>query len=220
MKGRRRAPVALTLPGIDAAPRTPTPTSRATSRPKGRYEAPAPKPWLAVVLGIDTANRSGWAVNAAGKQLEFGEADTLDAEALIQIVRWGKHVASRCEMPLVLALEVHPWVGRFRAAMGLSAARERWLVAWRAEEMPASRVVRVTPYDWRRAVLGKYWATAPRDVVRPQELQVAGAIVGEDVHDDEAPAILIAKWASHAQCVGRAIGKRATKESLGAWGKR
>lgn len=213
----KRRPVALPLPGLDAAPRLNTPLSRATARAKARTEAPAPKPWLAVVLAIDTANRSGWALCAAGKQQEFGEADTLDALALQQIVRWAMREAQRLQMPLVLVLESHPWVGSLRAAQGLSAARERWLVTWRAAELPKTKVVLVTPGEWRRAVLGREWASAPRDEVRQQEQLVAAALVGEDVRGDEAAAILIARWASHSARVGRALGKQAVQASVRAW---
>jgi hypothetical protein len=212
----RRRPVTLTLPGMDAAPRPPTPLSRATSAKKAR-EAPAPKPWQAVVLAVDTGNRAGWAVNVAGKQREFGEANSVDLDALRQIIRWARRLAKQAELPLVMVLEVHPWVGSLRVAQGLSAAKERWKVAWRCEELPDSKLVSVTPSEWRRAVLGKFWVKQPRAEVRKQELLVAEAYVGEKVRGDEAPALLIARWAMHAVSVGKVLGVRGREASMRAW---
>jgi hypothetical protein len=110
-----------------------------------------------------------------------------------------------------------PWGGSVAVVAALGAARERWLRAWRDAGQAGGRVVKVTPSVWRGPVLGRQWVSAPREEVRPQEQLVARAIAGRAVGEDEAPAILIAKWGSHAAQVGRAIGKRASKASLKSW---
>jgi hypothetical protein len=160
------------------------------------------------VLAVDTATRSGWAVGAAvasqDEVLCFGEADTLDSEALGQIVRWAWCNAQARRLPLVLVLEA-PFGGTVPMLLGLGAARERWMVAWRQAGLPNAQVVRVQPSEWRAQVLGRRWARAPRAQVRAHEQWTASGLVGERVRADEAAAILIARWASRAAKVGAVL---------------
>jgi hypothetical protein len=164
--------------------------------------------WRCVVLAIDTAARSGWAVAAEDKLLAFGEADTLDDEALAEITRWATARAAKLGMPCVLVLEA-PWGGPVTTVLALGQARERWLHAWRQGGQSRKRVVSVRPATWRGPVLGRYYVSAPRDVVREQEQLVASAMAGETARADEAPAICIAHWGAHARQVGAVMGKRA-----------
>jgi hypothetical protein len=159
-----------------------------------------------VVLAVDTATRSGWAaVVAPERYLSFGEADTNDRASISYIVRWAIVHAAAIGLPLVLVLE-RPFGGRSMSMLlGLGAARERWLAAWDAAGMSSRHVVSVYPAEWRARVLGKGWASAPRDVVRPHEQGIASAIVGESVRGDEAPAILIARWALRAAKVAAVL---------------
>jgi len=174
-------------------------------RAKRRLPPPSAVPLRCVVLAVDTAARSGWAAIAdRDRYLGFGEADTLDVPALRYIVDWAECNAVVRGVPLVLVLEA-PWGGNIAMLMGLGAARERWLAAWRFLDMPQHRVVYVQPSEWRAKVLGARWARAPREEVRPHEQLVAAATVGERVRGDEAPAILIAKWGLRAAKVERAM---------------
>jgi hypothetical protein len=207
MTPRRRARhSALTLPGVDYeryGRRAVTPAARATAHARPRTEAPAPKPWLCVVLGVDTASTSGWCIAVTGRRVDSGELDTLDPAELARVVRWAVDLGTVGSLPVVLVLEA-PWGGTVATLVGLGAARERWLRAWRDAAQAAGRVVRVKPSTWR-------------EETREQEQLVARAMVGRVVGADEAAAILIARWAGHAGAVGRAIGKRASKASLRAW---
>lgn len=181
-------------------------------------EAPAPKPWLAVVLAIDTATISGWSVRVAGRQCEFGEVDTSDPEAVLEIVRWAVKRAEHAGLPLVMVLE-QPWGGTVKTIAGLGGTHERWKRGWRDCGQAAARIVRVSVSEWRAVELGGHWVSAPREQVRPYEQSVATIMVGQQVGEDEAPAILIGHWASMAAKVGRAIGRRAVEASRLAWRK-
>lgn len=183
---------------------------RTYNRRTGRLtQPPAYRPWQAAVLAIDTAARSGWSLRVNDDQREFGEVDTLDDGAVGRIVRWGVRTSEKSEMPLVLVLEDHPWAGTPVTLAGLGAARERWLIAWRAAEQPARHVVKVTPAEWRARVLGSAWASrARRDEVRLEEKRIAEAMVECPVGPDEAAAILIGRWAARAAKVGAALGMR------------
>lgn len=166
--------------------------------------------WRAVVLAIDTAKRSGWAVRVGAKLYASGECDTRDASELDDIV----YEAVLRANPLipwpvpVLVLE-RAWGNRTNTLLALGAARERWEAAWRRACMPASRIVHVYPARWRARVLGGGAHCMPREQVRPLELAAARHEVGPgvDVGPDEAAAILISKWAAWAPEVGKCLPK-------------
>lgn len=164
-------------------------------------------PWPAVVLAVDTAALSGWSVWVSGRLERFGEADTLDAAALSEIVVWARWHAVEKRLGLAMVLEA-AWGGTVPTLLALGAAAERWRVAWRAAGLGEAQVVKVQPSVWRRAVLGPEWASAPRAEVRAHEQAIASAMVRERVSADEAPAILIGRWAERAAAVGGVLRRR------------
>jgi hypothetical protein len=182
-------------------------------RPKRRLPAPSASPLQCLVLAVDTAECSGWAAShGQDEYLAFGEADTLDDVALRYIVRWALSCAQQRGLPLVLVLEA-AWGGPAWVLLGLGAARERWMAAWRAAGLPRSQVVSVQPAEWRARVLGPHWSRARREQVRPYEQSVAEGVVGRDVSGDEAPAILIARWALRAAKVARVLSPATSAKS-------
>jgi hypothetical protein len=205
---KRRAAVALTLPGIDAGPKSGpvSPAARAlcVHRSKSRSRpVPAPKPWEAVIVTVDAARVSGWAIGVRGSVVESGE----------RAVELGKLHS----LPVVIVLEFM-WGGRVNATVGCAIACDRWRAAWRAVGQARTRMGRCQPKQWRGPVLGTCWAHAKREEVRPVEQSMARGIVGrEDVGEDEAPAICMQHWAARAPLVGKLIGKRASDASLRAW---
>lgn len=200
--------------------RPPTPLSRATARKGSKsFAAPAPRPWLCVVLAVDTARRSGWCIGARGARVDSGEVSVEDEPTIAQIVANAVELASSAQLPCVLVLEA-PWGGSVAVVTALGVSRGAWLRAWKRAGQALARVVSVTPSGWRGPVLGAAWVSAPRAAVRAHEQRTAHALVGHPVGEDEAPAIWIARWAAHAAQVGRAIGKRAQKASLRAWTKK
>src|SRR3954471_7074082 len=176
-----KSPTSLRVPRKPGQGRGPRPR---VPRAKRRAAAASAIPHECVVLAVDTAELSGWCV-ITGKDefLAFGEADTLDGHALRYIVRWAASHAERRGLPLVLVLEA-AWGGPAWVLIGLGAARERWHAAARDEGFPKSRIVAVQPSEWRARVLGKRWATARREVVRPHEQAIAAATVGQPVRGD------------------------------------
>lgn len=200
-----------------------TPLTRARTR-KRKTPPPLPLPWRCVVLGVDTATRSGWAVRTAGKLVRSGEVSTEDDDEMEWIARTTVATALLQHLIPVLVLE-RPWGGNDAMLIGLGAARGAWLRAWRRAQQPKSRVVRVYPASWRARVLGGGAHALARDVVRPIEMQAAlhecctcnashmqtvrvscrGCI---ELGPDEAAAILISKWAAHAEPVGKVLPER------------
>lgn len=165
-------------------------------------------PWRCAVLAVDTAGRSGWSARFAGVQSAYGEAETLNSEALQYIVRWFVHDAQALALAPVLVLE-SPYGGTKTVLLALGAARERWLTAWRAVGLHERRCVKIEPSRWRRHVLGPAYVSMRRDVIREHERSTARALVGEEVGHDEAAAILIGLWAERAPEVGAVLGRDA-----------
>lgn len=182
-------------------------------RSKARVFDGVAKPWPCVVLAVDTATRSGWAIRDHGKLVWSGEVDTLDAGELLAVV---KLAGSRKSVPCVLVLERPFFGGRNPLTIGMSlgGARERWLLAWEhCGERRDKRVVSVTPAVWRSRVLGRGTGSLPREKVRPIEMRAARLMCGGDYEpgEDEAPAICISKWAAHAPEIGAALTGRRRK---------
>lgn len=188
---------------------------------RARVAKPAPGGWLAwrcVVLAVDTALHSGWAIRVRGRLRESGEVDTKDDCEMGAIVRRAcAYVEHTNAHACVLVLE-RPWGGRGAMLMALGAARDRWLRAWGAAQCPASHVVTVYPATWRARVLGGGAHRMEREQVRALEMQAASHECGFTcnaldmqtvaVGPDEAAAILISKWAANARPVGDVLPKR------------
>jgi hypothetical protein len=197
---------------------------RLTGKTVRKAPPPAPRSWQAIVLGVDTARNSGWAISAAGKHVQSGELDTHDAEAIRKVVATAVLRAWAEVLPCVL-VEEKPWGGTVATVAGLGAAREAWEGAWRdLAEGHRGKIVRVHPSTWRAAILGKGYVGKPRGVCRDAERSMALGIIGHPggkhplaIGHDEAPAVCIARWGSQAGEVGLVLSNRAREASLRFW---
>jgi hypothetical protein len=151
-----------------------------------------------VVLAVDTARISGWAIRAGHALRYSGELDTLDPHSLDAAVSKAKVVAigALSTRPPVLVLE-RAWGGQVSTIVALGQARERWLGAWQRAGLSRSRVVSVYPQQWRPAILGRGIQGIGREELRARELLSAQAEcrAGLQLGPDEAAAILISRWA-------------------------
>ena len=156
-----------------------------------RRAPPSHEPHPCVVLGVDTAQVSGWCVMVRGLYQSSGQFDLL---------REPHGIAGKCgialalgdanDLPVVLVYE-RPFMG---TAQGQYIGA--WKAAWAAAGGVKSRTVGVYPATWRARVLGM--ARAARETARRAEQQLAKRIAGREVGGDEAPAVCIARWGSHA----------------------
>lgn len=164
--------------------------------------------WRCVVLAVDTARVSGWAIRASGHLLSSGEVDTLEHGDVAEIIELAEQSASVRKLPLVLVLE-KPWGGMMSTIVALGMARERWLQPWRAAGLPRKRVVSVMPASWRARVLGRGYARATREQVRDAEAAAARTLETKsswgELGADECAAILISRWATYAPQVGAVL---------------
>ena len=164
-----------------------------------------------VVLAVDTARRSGWAIRHAHRLKYSGEIDTLDYEGLEQVCALAANISRNVYLPRspVLVLE-RPWGGRLNVLVALGMARERWCAAWARVGLPAARIASAYPSQWRAAVLAHGAHRLPREAVRERERLSAQAEVrkGVELGADECAAILMSKWATRAKHIARMGGHR------------
>jgi hypothetical protein len=220
MAKRRAQQTALFAEEQRARPVSPQARAMTVSRSRNKREAPAPKPWQAVILAVDTAAHSGWSNWFDGKYQCSGEIDTehqVSLEALCMSVVANAKAYGRTPL---LVLEFW-WGGNARVCAGLHVHCDRWKRAWKAAGQSPRRVVKVQPGQWRSAVLGS-WSIGKRSAeVRRAEQSIArGIACREDVGEDEAPAICIGHWSSYAAKVGEVLGERVQKKSMAAWQRR
>lgn len=184
-----------------------------------RRRSPAPAMLAAacqgVVLAVDTARVSGWAIRYAHRLVYSGELDTYNACDIERVCMLAVNItrAAYLRRPPVLVLEA-PWGGRRGVLVALGMARERWLMAWAHSGVSRRRVVSVMPAQWRSRVLGRGAVRLERDEIRSREMLSARAEVAAHMRDrlgaDEAAAILISRWAVRAPAVARLLGPRET----------
>lgn len=169
--------------------------NRPRRNPYARKHTPATQlPHECVVLGVDTAQRSGWCIMLRGIYVASGEFDLLRGPDSTQVVcARALDLGVRNSLPVVLVYE-KPFAG---TSQGQYVGA--WKMAWSAAGGVKTRFVGVMTSQWRARVLGGTWAFAKRDDARRKEREVALRISGKPlVGGDEAPAICIARWASHA----------------------
>jgi hypothetical protein len=147
-----------------------------------------------VVLAVDTARISGWAVRHGVALKWSGQLDTLDTDAVDAAVRCALTVSGRDKPVLVLE---RPWGGQMAVLIALGQARERWLAAWARARLSRGRVVSAWPQTWRPRVLGRGIRGIGRERLAEREMLSARAECRPELQlgADEATAILISRWA-------------------------
>ena len=181
-----------------------TARTRKVRKPK---PAPSMVPHAAVVMSVDTAELSGWAITVCGKLVAYGEIDMLEnvkaaIAACAESVRFG---ADR--LPVVMVYE-KPFGGTNQGAY-VGA----WKMAWRAAGGVAKRVVGVYPSTWRARVLGHGAVGAKREQVRAMEVRAASVIAGRVTGPDESPAIMIGQWGARCGEVREKLPRRKSVSS-------
>jgi len=172
---------------------------------------PSVKPWPCVILAVDTASNSGWAIYRNGELLDSGEQSTTDALAYIDVSHQCRAALEYCDerdcSEGVLVLE-RPWGGGWKAAAGLAIAAKMWRDGWANAGGSERRIVRVYPQTWRSSVL----AVTRGPMLKLHEREFARRVKNSSaVGPDEAAAICIGRWACHAGEVGKVLPAKLRK---------
>lgn len=198
----------------------PTESLLKRARTKRVRLAPSYEPLNCIVLAVDTAERSGWALYVRGKLVNWGEVDMLRPERSSD--RCGPsgwdadrvclHALVECchdnPLPVVLVFE-RPFRGNFQGQYVGS-----WKAAFMREGGSKGRMLGVLTSTWRARVTGQ--ARANRDTARDGEQRRAkreiASLDGSDwtkveVGGDAAAAIGIGLWAIRAGEVAKLLPK-------------
>jgi hypothetical protein len=179
-------------------------------------------PHECVVLAIDTAQRSGWAVYVCGELVSSGEVDVLDPSKSTDecgVSGWdADRVCLHALWEVAFSLD---WDAPYSEAVLVferpfrGTTQGQWIGAWKAAWARLGghkrRMVGVYPSSWRARVLGPGWSRALRDDVRRAERSLAQSIAGRYVGPDEATAVLIGRWGVRAGETAAVLPKRRRK---------
>ena len=168
---------------------------------------PSPKAWPCVVLAIDSAQVSGWALFVSGELITAGVCK-VDHDAVVSIAQ---AQATAHKLPLIVVAETwSPGFKSHKTVLGMGAAWGIWTSALTRAKHPKRRIVKVLPATWRSAVLHRgrrgrdLWKAAAQSYVK-QRYHV-------ELSDDAAEAVCIGVWGMHAGEVGALIPKRGGKQ--------
>lgn len=172
-----------------------------------------------IVLGIDQAKRSGWAIhNGLAAHVTALQGLNVpcpiaasgfvhDTGGLVGVIEMAKALAHGSEFLAVfedhsgIPLQAKAKFARGQAPqrnaatiLGMGAARGRWELALDLAEHPERLRLEVTPRDWRGRVLGLV-PSASTERCKATACVYASRLIGHQVTDDnEAEAICIACW--------------------------
>jgi hypothetical protein len=179
------------------------------ARPQRRRVAAAAsfEPLTAVVLAVDQARTSGWALRQSLQVLAIGTTTT--ARQRHDACRLAIERSVSAQLPALLVLEDHEDTAKHalrrrndeapkanaKSILSLGAQAGRWRESW--ELAGGHHVVTVKPRVWRAAVLGKY-PHAGRSEWKRLAQQWASA-TRRGLSEDEAEALAISHWAIFAR---------------------
>lgn len=176
--------------------------------PAYRHELPC------VIVAVDQARRSGWAVFVEGKAVRWGEVDAADNITIEAILTFACEQGAKFKLPVVVLGEEHGQHSfKGRAKAGLGAAWGSWSYACerlngRGLPIVMTRVTKVNTKTWRArfgmAGLRKEHTKAYAVRRVAEELHIE---LPEDQHD-VAEALLIGLWGARAHMVGSKLPKR------------
>ena len=163
-----------------------------------------------VIVGIDQAARSGWAVHSGGQVRASGVARS--ARERLEVVQAALSAAGGDTRLLLIVLEDHGKMPLSRRTqydaatkhapsrnaatiLGMGDARGRWREQFELVGVPLSHFVLVEPRTWRLAVFGRGAPSMGTEAAKELAVRWASQVRGEPIADDnEAEAIAMASW--------------------------
>lgn len=131
-------------------------------------------PLDAVLLAVDSARKSGWALYSRGQLIRFGECSSRLPHERAEVVAEALRFAHALELPVALVLEV-PFGGPLKTLLSLAESAALWRDTWVSYEQQPRRVLEVLATEWRERMFGP--GKLPRDAARRFEALAAARIV-------------------------------------------
>jgi hypothetical protein len=131
-------------------------------------------PLDAVLLAVDSARRSGWALYSRGHLVRYGECNSRTPLERAEVVSDALRHAGALELPVGLVLEV-PYGGPLKTLLSLAETAALWRDTWIGYEQHPRRVIDVLATEWRERLFGV--GSMPRDAARRLEQLTAQRIV-------------------------------------------
>lgn len=183
-------------------------SSRCHRRRRCAAAPPSYRPWSCCVLAVDPGEHCGVSVFCRGAYVDSGMCDGFDVQAIERWVANARYFAQAVRLPLVLVLEKPPkggaaFAGRSPAGpASVMGCRKLWRRTWQRMDVVTRLRCDVYPVTWRSQVLA---ITRGPLLERNEALRarlLAGRVLGSH---DEAVAVLIGEWGSHAAVVGELL---------------
>ena len=177
---------------------------------KTQVMPPAAKAWRCVILAVDPGDASGWSIWTNGGYKASGILEAHQRDAIPRVIEMLSEYAEDAGSPPVMVRE------RPFSARTIGPAWGMWDAAWERAFGNRRKVVKVWPSTWMSRVLGVS-TKAGKEAIRGRSIQTARtiqALAGQSMREtthDEAAAVCIGRWGTHAGEVGKALGKRAMK---------
>jgi hypothetical protein len=162
-----------------------------------------------VVLGVDQASRSGWALHRTGKIEASGVCKNARERALVvemALALAGSPKAllvvleDHTKMPLSRNTQFDSFTKRAPSRnaaviIGMGDARGRWREQLELAGVPLSHFLMVEPRVWRKAVFGGGASSMGTDQAKALAVSWSSQLCGRRIEDDnEAEAVAIASW--------------------------
>jgi len=152
------------------------------------------RPLRAVVLAIDSARKSGWALYDRGTLVAYGECAANIAHQRDHVITGALRTADAAQLRAAIAVET-PFGGALQTIVSLATSAALWRDTWRAHGEPLRACLDVQAGEWRRHLFGS--GKMPRDAARRLEQLTVQRIVQQhqpaiglaDIGPDAAAAI-------------------------------
>jgi len=176
-------------------------------KPK-KPRAPLPRtesPIACILLALDTANVTGWAIRVCGLIESHGQHKLYTDDGMKstdEVLSKLAQLRNATGLPIAVVSE-RSWGGYM--GQGATMGFGYWVHALRGIGVRMKRFQEVYPASWRAVILPGFH-DAERSIVREEEQRKACAMVNANrLGDDEAPAILISEWGAYAGEVAERI---------------
>lgn len=168
---------------------------------KKKKREPLPRldaPVQCILLSLDTANVTGWAIRVCGLIESHGQHKLYTDDGMKStdaVLDKLQQLRSATGLPIAVVSE-RSWGGYM--GQGATMGFGYWVRALRSINVPMKRFHEVYPASWRAVILPGFH-DAERSIVRAEEQRKACEMVGAlKLGGDEAPAILIGEWGAYA----------------------